>query len=425
MVPLNVKVPVPSLVNPPVVFAVVPLTVSVVAVVLIFIFETVPAVSVMFLSVDAVAPEYFNSPPPNTSLAAALVACPKLPATPPFPMVPTLSVPKLMVTPPVKVFTPDNVKVPVPVLVKEPVPLMTPDTVAIPAPVPPNMAAVERVMAPDAVVAVALLFTKEPLMVNGSAELFPFKSTVAPDAMMVMAVVAVVAPKPVVLPSFIAPALTVVMPLYVFTALNVQVPTPVFCKVPVLLITPDAVASPVPPIIAAVVRVMVPDAVAAVALLFTRDPLLVKISEEVNPFKSTVAPDEMVVSTVEPNAVLLPNFSVPVVTVVAALYVFTPDKVHIPAPVFCRVPVLLIIPDEVTLPLPPKIAAVVRVMAPDAIEAVALLFTKEPLTVKSSAVVNPFKSKIAANEMVVLAVVPKAALLPNFKVPTLTVPAPL
>ena len=411
------------MVKPPVVAAVVPVTVRVVGVlVLIFIFETVPAVKVMFLSVVAVAPEYFNSPPPNTNLSAPVPLCPKLPEFAPSPMVATLSIPALMVTPPVKVFTPPKVKVPVPVLVKEPVPLMIPDTVAIPAPVPPNMAAVERVMAPDAVVAVAL-FTKDPLMVKGSATaVIPFRSTVAPFTMVVFPAVV---PKAALLLNFKVPTETVVAAVNVFKPDNVQVPVPVLVNVPVLLITPDAVALPVPPIMAAVVRVMVPDAIAEVALLFTRDPLLVKISVDVKPFKSTVAPDEMVVSTVEPNPVALPNFRVPVVTVVAPLYVLAPDKVHVPAPVFCRVPVLPIIPDEVTLPLPPKIAAVVRVMAPDAIAAVALLFTKDPLTVKSSAVVNPFKSNVADNEMVVLTVVPKAALLPNFNVPTLTVPFPL
>ena len=56
MVQVNVKVPGPSLVKPPVVAAVAPVTVSVVARVLIFIFETVPAVKVMFLFVEVVAP---------------------------------------------------------------------------------------------------------------------------------------------------------------------------------------------------------------------------------------------------------------------------------------------------------------------------------------------------------------------------------
>ena len=89
-------------------------------------------------------------------------------------------------------------------------------------------------------------------------------------------------------------------------------------KVPLLLITPDAVALPDPPKMAAVVSVIVPDAVAAVVLLFKSDPEIVKISAVVCPFKSTKAPDLMVVEAVVPNAALLPNFNVPPVTVVAA-----------------------------------------------------------------------------------------------------------
>ena len=39
------------------------------------------------LSDVAVEPVYFNVPPPKTILVEALVACPKLPAAPPFPIV--------------------------------------------------------------------------------------------------------------------------------------------------------------------------------------------------------------------------------------------------------------------------------------------------------------------------------------------------
>ena len=43
---------------------------------------------------------YCKVPPPNTKLDAALVACPKFPATSPFPIVPTLNVPALIVVTP-------------------------------------------------------------------------------------------------------------------------------------------------------------------------------------------------------------------------------------------------------------------------------------------------------------------------------------
>ena len=44
---------------------------------------------------------YCRVPPPKTKLDAVLVACPKLPATPPSPIVPTLNVPALIVVTPV------------------------------------------------------------------------------------------------------------------------------------------------------------------------------------------------------------------------------------------------------------------------------------------------------------------------------------
>ena len=44
---------------------------------------------------------YCKVPPPNTKLDAVLVACPKLPATSPSPIVATLNVPALIVVAPV------------------------------------------------------------------------------------------------------------------------------------------------------------------------------------------------------------------------------------------------------------------------------------------------------------------------------------
>ena len=194
-------------------------------------------------------------------------------------------------------------------------------------------------------------------------------------------------------------------------------PAPVFSKVPVLLMMPDAVADPVPPIMAAVVRVMAPDATTAVPLLFTNDPLIVKSSAVLNPFKSTKAFNAMVVDAVVPKASVLPNFNVPALTVLAPLYVFTPDRVQVPAPDLVNVPVPLMIPEAVASPEPPNMAAVERVMAPEVVEAETLLFIKDPLIVKGTAVVNPFKSTVELLPMIVAAVVPKALLLPNIKRP--------
>lgn len=205
-------------------------------------------------------------------------------------------------------------------------------------------------------------------------------------------------------------------------------PVPVFCKVPVPLTTPDAVAIPVPPIIAAVVRVIFPEVVAAVPLLLTNEPLIINGSDVVKPFKSTLAPDAIVVpADVLLSASLLPSLNVPALTVVIALYVFTPLNCQVLVPFFVNVPVPLITPDAVTTPapVPPKIPAVESVISPDAEAAVALLFTKEPLSVNGSAVVNPFKLTIAPNAIVVAPdALPRAPLLPIVNVPALTVVVP-
>ena len=58
-------------------------------------------VSVNARSVEAVLPVYCKVPLPITRFAAALVAAPKLPATAPLPMVPTLRTPALMLVIPV------------------------------------------------------------------------------------------------------------------------------------------------------------------------------------------------------------------------------------------------------------------------------------------------------------------------------------
>ena len=59
-----------------------------------------PALTVKLRSVLAVAPVYCSVPPSKTRFAAALLAAPRFPLTPPLPMVPTLSVPVLSVVTP-------------------------------------------------------------------------------------------------------------------------------------------------------------------------------------------------------------------------------------------------------------------------------------------------------------------------------------
>ena len=65
------------------------------------IVPVVPVLIVKALFDVAVEPVYLKVPPPNTKLVAVLAACPKFPATPPSPIVPTLNVPALIVVTPV------------------------------------------------------------------------------------------------------------------------------------------------------------------------------------------------------------------------------------------------------------------------------------------------------------------------------------
>ena len=99
--PVSSNVPAPSLVRDPVVLVDAPAIVSMVAALLTSILDVVPAVKVKFRLVEAVAPVYCKVPPLNTILSAALVACPKFPATPPFPIDATLNIPALTVVVPV------------------------------------------------------------------------------------------------------------------------------------------------------------------------------------------------------------------------------------------------------------------------------------------------------------------------------------
>ena len=341
---------------------------------------------------------------------------------------PSFNVPVLTIVAPENEFAPLNVQVPEPLFCSVPVPLMTPEAVTFPEPL--MIAEVERVMGPDEAAAVELLFTNEPLMVIGSATENPFKSTVAPDAMTVkprFACEVLVVPKALAFPNLMVPAFTYIIPIKVFAPFNVQVPVPILLGVPEL-ITPVAITSPVPPIVETPReedRMMAPDAINAVALLFNKDPWTVNGSEVAYPFKSTVAPNEIFVTAVVPKAALLPIFKAPALTVVAPLYVFTPLKIQVPAPDLVNVPVLEIIPETLTLPVPPKIAALVRVIFPEDVADVSLLFTNDPLIIKSSAVIKPFKSTKAFNAIVVAVVVPNAALFPSFNVPALTVVAAL
>jgi len=96
---VRVKVPAPVLVSAPEVAVLAPEMVTLFVV--ISNVPVAPAVSVKFRSVLAVAPVYCSVPLFKTRLAAAGEACPKLPATPPLPMVATDKMPPLIVVVPV------------------------------------------------------------------------------------------------------------------------------------------------------------------------------------------------------------------------------------------------------------------------------------------------------------------------------------
>ena len=101
LAPERVSVPLPALVRAPEVEALAPEMVRFVAAVETSIVDVVAAVRVKLRLVEDVAPVYWSVPPPRTRLAAALVAFPRLPATPPLPIVATERVPALIVVTPV------------------------------------------------------------------------------------------------------------------------------------------------------------------------------------------------------------------------------------------------------------------------------------------------------------------------------------
>ena len=185
------------------------------------------------------------------------------------------------------------------------------------------------------------------------------------------------------------------------------------------LIIPDAVTFPVPPIIAAAGRVISPEVVAAVTLLFTNEPLTVNGSAVVNPFKSIIAPDAIVVAAVVPKASLLPNLNVPVLTVVVPLYVLVPDSVKVPVPA-------LVTAMEVAVPfsiIPEKIVEVLS--PPDVIvsDPLAELVTVPAPAKDPTVSLKPFKSNMPFTVTALVFVILSAA--PNFKVPTEIVVEPV
>lgn len=102
-----------------------------------------------------------------------------------------------------------------------------------------------------------------------------------------------------------------------------------------------------------------------------------------------------------------------------------PDNVQVPEPVFCKVPVPLMTPVEMTSPDPPNIAAVVSVIPPVVIAPVPLLFISEPLMLNDSDVTIPLRSTVAPAAMVVAVAFPSAVACPSLSTPADTVEVPV
>lgn len=102
MAPERISIPEPVTVKAPVVVALTPDIVKLPVPLEMLMIELVPLVKVKArLVVTVVVPVKFKVPPLRIILAAEMDAAPKLPETPPLPIVPTLNVPLVTVVTPV------------------------------------------------------------------------------------------------------------------------------------------------------------------------------------------------------------------------------------------------------------------------------------------------------------------------------------
>src|SRR3990167_1534821 len=226
IMPLNVKPPAPANVN-----AFAPLIVPLNA-------NVSPVLAVIVISLpNVIAPLTLLAPEPAVTNAvvpfkvrlfaiAALfnVNCPALTVALPVPnpvLWATCNVPALIVVPPLYVFAPDKVCVPLPAFTKLPVSLITPEKVV-------ELLSPPVVNVPEPKVTLPAP-ANEPMVSDTS-----FKSNV-PLAPTVIAVESDNRPEPL---NCNVPALIVVVPLYVFAAANVNMPVPAFVNPFTPLITP-------------------------------------------------------------------------------------------------------------------------------------------------------------------------------------------
>ena len=233
------------------------------------------------------------------------------------------------------------------------------------------------------------------------------------------------------------PAEIVVNPVYVLAALSVKVPAPDFVKVPVPVpIIPVIAVSPAPstvkpkvlpeiaprvskvPVFAAKVpppalSVVAPKVIPAVPEVVVASLPIVKVcapidkvpkvcvtpapaarrsevictAPEIVVLRLKLSPVSLASSSVPPESAKVPApsadalvvaRSVPALTVVVPLYVFTPERVSVPAPLFVNPPVPARIPLSTLLPVPPTVSKKPPLVTPfNTVRALAELFVQD------------------------------------------------
>ena len=173
-------------------------------------------------------------------------------------------------------------------------------------------------------------------------------------------------------------------------------------------ITPANVVVSLPAVVSVFVALVVLSVILAAESVVSEVAIDATVSS--NPLRSKIAlfaMDTADESEIRPPAV--PNFKVPTDTVVAPLYVFTPDKVNVPSPDFVRPPVVVAIaPLIVEVPTESTVRVRVSpVKPPDNVN-------DEPVSICTSELAN----NVTAPEIVLVPLVLRIA-------PTLEVPAPV
>jgi hypothetical protein len=238
-------------------------------------------------------------------------------------------VPAVIVVPPLKVFAPVNVNVPLPLFTKLPPPLITPLYTVLAEPFNVRTFACNFTAPAPANVAIS------SLLANFNV----------PSAFTVTAIVFANALPPL---NVNIPASTTVTPLNVFAPDNVNSPPPTFVKALAPLTTPLNVTPLATSNVVAPLNVASPESVKApvfVASPKPSDPLKVSAFATVRAVTLSLAIFPPLNTNVPvPNAALSPTNTVPAPTAAPPLNAFVPDNVNSPVPFFTKLPLPLITP---------------------------------------------------------------------------------